>query len=457
MLQSFRTHNVEAEGEAEAAVLAAASAFQDWACMTGHDRANLLTRAANTLRSRQADLCAKAAQELGASPAWITFNVDVACQMLVEAAKLCTHLGNTKATGSEPEIDHILRREPVGVVLGIAPWNAPVTLAVRAVAAPLACGNTVVLKGSELCPETHTIVGEALNAAGLPHGVLTVVTSPPGRTEATVRALIADPAVRRVSFTGSTRVGARVAGIAAEHLKRCLLELSGKAPLIVLDDADLDRAAEAAAFSAFFNQGQICMSTERIIVTDAVADAFVVKLVERTRALSERHDRGESAWLGRLINADAALRLTGLIDDARKWGGKLLIGGQSDGSWMAPAVIDRVSSAMRIYREEVFGPIAAVLRVEDDDEAVDIANDSAFGLSAAVFSNDRRRALAIAERLETGMCHINGPTVYDDPAMPFGGMKASGYGRFGGMAALEEFTELRWISDHSGTALPTPA
>lgn len=435
--------------DAETAIREAASAFEGWATTNADERATLLLRAADSLQDRLPDLRETAERELGASPAWINFNFDIARAMLAEAAKLAPLVGPAASDRDKKGVVQTIRRDPAGVVLGIAPWNAPITLAVRAVAAPLACGNTVVLKGSELCPETHRIVGEALNAAGFPQGVLGVVTTAPEDTEATVRRMISHPAVRRVNFTGSTRVGQLVAGIAAQHLKPCLLELSGNAPLIVLEDADLDRAADAAAFSAFFNQGQICMSTERIIVTETVADAFVVKLVERTRALTERHDRGESAWLGRLINATAAQRLTGLIEDARKWGGRLLIGGQSDGSWMAPAVIDGVSSAMRLYREEIFGPIAAVMRVADEDEAVAVANDSDFGLSASVFSSDRSRAMAVAERIETGMCHINGPTVHDDPRMPFGGLKSSGYGRFGGLSALEEFTELRWIADHT--------
>ena len=453
MAAALARTNMDDAVSAEAAVAACAAAFEGWSQTSPQERAAVLENAALSLDSRRADLRLIAEAELGASASWIDFNVDIACDMLRLACPLAHDVGEIETRRDRKGVEHHVRRDPVGVVLGIAPWNAPVTLAVRAVAAPLACGNTVVLKASELCPQTHALVVEALQDAGLPDGALEAVLTRPEETEAAVRALIADPSVRRISFTGSTRVGRKVAGIAAEHVKPCLLELSGNAPLIVLDDADLDRAADAAAFSAFFNQGQICMSTERIIVTEPVADAFVVKLVERTRSLTERHERGDSAWLGRLINANAALRLTGLIDDARTWGAKLLIGGQSDGTWMAPAVIDRVSSAMRIYHEEIFGPIAAVLRVADEDEAIAIANDSELGLSAAVFSRNGARAARVAQQLETGMCHINGPTVHDDASMPFGGMKASGYGRFGGKAALDEFTELRWIADHSKAEL----
>lgn len=458
ILQSVDLADPEADGHLapEPAVARAASAFPVWAGMAAGARAEVLRAGAESLTAQGPRLKAVAAEELGAAPAWIDFNIDIACGMLREAAKLAPHVGDAASTSSVTAtgVTQTVRRDPVGVVLGIAPWNAPVTLAVRAVAAPLACGNTVVLKASDVCPRTHRLVADALCDAGLPEGALTVVTSPKAEVEATVAALIAQPAVRRVNFTGSTRVGRHVARLAADHLKPCLLELSGNAPMLVLEDADLDRAADAAAFSAFFNQGQICMSAERLIVVDSVADDFVGRLAQRTQRLIARQEAGELDWLGRLIHAEAAKRLSQLIDDARRWGGEVLIGGQTNGSWMAPTVIDRVSSAMRLYREEVFGPIASVMRVRDADDAVAIANDSDFGLSASVFSNDRDRAMSIAAQLETGMCHINGPTVHDDPSMPFGGMKASGYGRFGGMAALNEFTELRWISDQTEAALP---
>lgn len=433
--------------EARDAANAAAAAFADWARRKPCERAAWLERAAALLGERRQALAEAAEAEVGAAPSWMDFNVDVSQAILRQAASLCDALGDERRdTGDALSI---LRRQPAGVVLGIAPWNAPVVLAVRAVAAPLACGNTVVLKGSELCPRTHQLIVETLNEAGLPAGVANFVTNAPDHGEEVVEALIAHPAVRRVNFTGSTRVGERVAALAARHLKKCLLELSGKAPLVVLEDADLDRAADAAVFGAFFNQGQICIATDRVIVLDRVADAFVARLVARAQALGGRAD------LGSMISADAAWRVRGLIDDAVSKGAALLAGGEIAGAAMRPAVVDHVSSAMRLYREETFGPVASVLRVSDVDEAVSVANDCEYGLAGAVFGRDTDAALAVAGRIETGICHVNGPTVHDDPAMPFGGMKASGYGRFGGRAALDEFTELRWISVHRAAPHPT--
>jgi acyl-CoA reductase-like NAD-dependent aldehyde dehydrogenase len=317
-------------------------------------------------------------------------------------------------------------------------------------AMPLACGNTVVLKGSELCPMTvHRLIGDVLREAGFPRGVVNVVAQRAGRRlAAVVKALIAHPAVRRVNFTGSTRVGRLVAEEAArQHLKPCLLELGGKAPLMVLDDADLDEAVKAAAFGAFFNSGQICMSTERIIVDQKVADAFVEKFAAKAASLKAGLPGTEGCALGSMIGAEAATRVKALIDDAVAKGARLATGGKApEGSIMQTAVLDHVTPAMRLYGEESFGPVAAVMRFHDIEEAVSLANDTEYGLAAAVFGRDVVRAMDVARRIESGICHINAPTVHDEGQMPFGGVKASGWGRFGGQAAIAEFTDLRWIT-----------
>lgn len=433
---------------AEQAANRAAQAYWSWTTTAPADRTALLNDMADRLVDARSHLAEIAAIEIGAAPAWIDFNIDVAAQILRSAGQLTELMKDQVVENPDRGTRSILRRQSVGVVLGFAPWNAPITLAVRAVAAPLACGNTVVLKASEHCPETHLATIDVLRSAGLPEGVAAVVKNAPENSADVMDALIRHPAVRRINFTGSTRVGKLVAASAARELKRCLLELSGKSPLIILDDADLDAAADAAALGAFFNQGQICMSTERIIVLDGVADAFVAKLVERTRKLQAADPALRPARLGRLISASAADRVKGLIDNAVSNGARLLIGGEVDGAVMQPAVLDGVSSIMRLYHEESFGPVASVIRVADVEEAVSIANDTEFGLAGAVFGKDEARCMDVATRLETGICQINGPTVYDDASMPFGGMKASGYGRFGGPASIDEFTELRWIAQH---------
>jgi benzaldehyde dehydrogenase (NAD) len=324
----------------------------------------------------------------------------------------------------------------------MAPWNAPVILGVRAIATPLACGNTVVLKASEMCPATHTLIGEVLRDAGIPSGVVNVVTHAAEDAAAVVETLIAEPAVRRVNFTGSTRVGRIIGALAGRYLKPVVLELGGKAPLVVLEDANLDDAVAAAVFGAFMHQGQICMSTERIIVDEKVADEFVARLRERTSALRV----GPEAPIGAVVDLETVHRVRALIDDAVTRGATLVCGGSGEGVYFKPTVVDHVTSAMRLYHEESFGPIVGVTRVAGDEAAVHAANDTEYGLVAAVFGRDLTRALSVAQRIDTGMCHINSATVQDDPQMPFGGTKASGLGRFGGSAGVHEFTELRWLS-----------
>jgi acyl-CoA reductase-like NAD-dependent aldehyde dehydrogenase len=336
-------------------------------------------------------------------------------------------------------------RQPAGVVLGIAPWNAPVILGVRALAAPLACGNTTILRSSEVCPKTHSLIVEIMNEAGFPKGVVNLISNAPEDAPKVVKALIAHPAVKRVNFTGSSRVGKEIAKLCAEHLKPVLLELGGKAPLIVLDDANLDAAVDAAVFGAFANMGQICMSTERLIVDGKVADAFVEKLAKRASALPAGDPRGHVV-LGALVNLAAAERMDALIADAKAKGGAVVAGGTRDGAIVSATIVDRVTTEMRLYKEESFGPVKPVVRVHGDEEAIRVANDTEYGLSSAVFSRDVQRALRVARRIESGICHINGPTVHDEGQMPFGGVKASGYGRFGGKAVIAEFTDLRWIT-----------
>jgi acyl-CoA reductase-like NAD-dependent aldehyde dehydrogenase len=342
-------------------------------------------------------------------------------------------------------------RQPAGVVVGMAPWNAPVILSTRAVASPLALGNTVVLKASEQCPRTHAAVVRAVADAGAPAGVINLITNEPSDAAEVVEALIAHPAVKRVNFTGSTRVGRIVAAKAAEHLTPTLLELGGKAPLVVLADADLDEAAAAASFGAFMNSGQICMSTERVVADRAVADAFAEKLVERARALTVGDPRAETTMIGPLVSEAAATRVAELLEDAAEKGARVLTGGERDGLLITPAVVAGVTPDMRIYGEESFGPVVTLVEVDGPDEAVTVANDTEYGLAAAVFGADVDAARAVAERIESGICHINGSTVHDEPQMPFGGVKASGWGRFGGTAAIEEFTELRWMTVQQGT------
>ena len=436
--------------DAQAAADAAAAAFPAWSKLGPNARRAALLKAADLLEGRAADFVNLMATEIGATAGWAQFNVKLAAGMLREAASLTTQITGEIIPSDKPGCVSMAVRQPAGVVLGIAPWNAPVILGVRAIATPLACGNTVVLKASEICPGTHRLIGAVLREAGLPAGVVNVITNAPEDAGEIIESLIAHPAVRRINFTGSTRVGRIIAETAARFLKPVLLELGGKASLVVLDDADLDAAVAASAFGAFMNQGQICMSTERIVVDNTVADDFVAKLAAKAESLQAGNPRHGNFALGSLVGVEAAERIGGLVNDAVSKGAKLLAGGRVDGTVMSATVLDHVTPAMRLYGEESFGPVVCVIRASGVEEAVRIANDTEYGLSAAVFGRDITRALDVAHRIDSGICHINGATVHDEAQMPFGGVKASGYGRFGGKAGISEFTELRWITIETG-------
>ncbi|MEE5055608.1 aldehyde dehydrogenase [Pseudomonas alliivorans] len=435
--------------DADAAVAAAQAAFPAWSAMAPGERRERLMRAAEQLQARSAEFIAAAA-ETGAMADWYGFNVNLAASMLREAAAMTTQINGEIIPSNVPGSFAMALRQPCGVVLGIAPWNAPVILATRAIAMPLACGNTVVLKASELSPAVHRLIGQVLQEAGLGDGVINVISNAPADAPAIVERLIANPTVRRVNFTGSTHVGRIVGELSARHLKPALLELGGKAPFLVLDDADLDAAVEAAAFGAYFNQGQICMSTERLIVDRKVADAFVSKLVAKIGTLRAGAPDNSTSVLGSLVDAGAGTRIKALIDDAVGQGARMIAGGQLQGSILQPTLLDDVTDSMRLYREESFGPVAVMIRGDGDEELLRLANDSEFGLSAAIFSRNTARALALAQRVESGICHINGPTVHDEAQMPFGGVKSSGYGSFGGKASIEHFTQLRWVTLQDG-------
>ncbi|MFJ4453510.1 aldehyde dehydrogenase [Pseudomonas sp. NPDC089392] len=435
--------------DADAAVAAAKAAFPAWSALPANERRTRLLKAADLMQARSASFIERAG-ETGAMANWYGLNVKLAVNILREAASLTTQITGEVIPSDVPGSFSMALRQPCGVVLGIAPWNAPVILATRAIAMPLACGNTVVLKSSEVSPAVHCLIGQVMQDAGLGEGVVNVISNAPQDAAAVVERLIANPAVRRVNFTGSTHVGRIVGELCARHLKPALLELGGKAPFIVLADADLDAAVDAAAFGAYFNQGQICMSTERLIVDTSVADAFIEKLAAKIATLQAGSPDDERSVLGSLIDVSAGQRIRQLVDDALGKGARLVGGGQLEGSIMQPTLLDNVDDSMRLYREESFGPVAVVIRGSGDEQLLALANDSEFGLAAALFSRDTARALALAQRLESGICHINGPTVHDEAQMPFGGVKASGYGSFGGKTAIDQFTQLRWVTLHHG-------
>ncbi|GLK91263.1 aldehyde dehydrogenase [Pseudomonas turukhanskensis] len=424
-----------------------AQAFRTWSLTGPTERRRILLAAADVLESKMAEFCRVMAEEIGASQLWAQFNVGASAGLLREAAAMTTQIKGETIPTDKPGALSMTLRQPVGTVLSIVPWNGPVILGARAIAYPLACGNTVIFKGSENSPRTHALLAEAFYEAGLPPGVLNFLISAPADAAAVTEALVAHDSVRRVNFTGSTKVGRMIAQTCASHLKRCLLELGGKAPFIVLDDADIDGAVNAAVFGAFLYQGQICMSTERFVVDERVADDFVARFAKRVAALETNlPSESPACVIGPMIAQGSVQRINQLLDDAMGKGAKVVAGGLAESALMKPTLVDGVTRSMAIYDEETFGPVTTIVRVKDAEEALAVANDTAYGLSSSIFSADVTKALQLAARLDAGCVHINGATVQNEPQAPYGGMKKSGYGRFDGSAVIEEFTEVKWVT-----------
>ncbi len=438
--------------DARRAVEAATEAFPAWAETPPAERQRLFLRAADVLESRRDEIVELLARETGSTFGFGMFQMGFTPGLLRQAAGAAYAPIGEIIPSDLPGTFAMGFRQPVGVVGAIAPWNAALILSLRAITAPLACGNTVVLKPSEWSPVAGgLLLGEILAEAGFPAGTLNVVTHAPGEAGPIGDELVESPHVRRINFTGSTSTGRTLAEAAGRHLKRIVLELGGYNPLLVLADADLEYAVDAAGFGAFLHQGQICMSARRIVVERPVADAFVEKLVAKTAGLKVGDPKEPDTIIGPLITGDALATVQGRVRDAVAKGARVLVGGEAEGACFQPTLVADVPEDAALARAETFGPVAAIEIVDDADEAVRSANATGYGLAAGLITGDNEKGLALARRIESGIVHVNDQPVNDEPQMPFGGVKDSGWGRFGTRAAVEEFTELRWITVQSGT------
>ncbi len=433
--------------DATRAVDAAQAAFQEWRNSPPAMRRNLFLKAADIFEKRQDELVRVLSEETGSTIGIAMFQMMFVPGLLREAAAQAYSVTGETIPADYPGAFFMAIRQPAGVVSGFGPFNVPYILCTRAIALPIAYGNTAILKPSEEAPVSGgVLIGEIFEEAGFPPGVLNIVTHSKEDAVEVGDELIVHPSVRRISFTGSTEIGSIVAEKAGKHLKPAVMELGGKDPLLILRDADVDFAADAAAWGSFLHQGQICMSTERIIIERPIAAEFTEKLVQRAQALKIGDPRDPTVAIGPLINQAAVDKVHSHVTSAIDAGAQLITGGTHDGLLYHPTVITDVKNTMKLFTDQTFGPIAPIIVVEDAEEALRVANDSKYGLSSGIITNDFTRALMIARDLETGMVHIGDQTVNDEPQVPFGGVKGSGYGRMGGRAALDEFTELRWIS-----------
>jgi vanillin dehydrogenase len=436
-------------GRADAlrAVEAAYRARESWGRLIVSERAAILLRAADVLASKVDEIREVLIEESGSTFGKSMFEVFYCIDLLRSAAGDARHIfGETLPHSASGQIGMTVR-QPLGVIAGIAPFNAPFLLAMKKVVLALAAGNCFVLKPSEETPVTGLKIAEVFHEAKLPPGVLNVV---PGPAKDVGDVLLTDPRVRMITFTGSTKVGKLIAVEAAKNLKKFTLEMGGKNPLIVLKDADVDYAVRAGCFGIYFHQGQVCMANSRIIVEAPVFDEFCEKFAARAKTYKVGDPHDPQTVIGPLIRRTQCAFIDEHVADAAAKGAKVLTGGTHQDNFYQPTVIAGVTHEMRIYSEESFGPITSIIKVDSSEEALRVANDTSYGLSAGVITNDLQKAMDLALRLEAGMVHINDTTVSDEPHIPFGGIKNSGFGREGGNYSMEEMTELKWITIQLG-------
>ncbi|KAF8217926.1 salicylaldehyde dehydrogenase [Mycena galopus ATCC 62051] len=438
--------------DADAAVAAASAAFPAWSKTKPVERRKILLKAADLLEQQAEEYKLHMQQETGSHEGFGDFNIMTAAEHIRDTAGLISSIAGSIPVCKDEGTSALVLKEPYGVVLAIAPWNAPYILGIRAVLFPLATGNTCVLKGSELSPRCFYNIGRIFTEAGLPPGALNIVYSTRADSPAITTQLINAPAIKKINFTGSSAIGALIAAAAGRALKPCLMELGGKAAAIVLDDADLEHAAMQCTIGAFVHAGQVCMSTERILVHAAVIDQFRPALQRAVAGFAPANGPAPV-----LVQGAAVARNRALVEDALGKGATLLHGdhtadeahpetGAPSATRLRPIVVEGVTREMAIYRDESFGPSVSLIAVKDEDEAIAISNESDYGLNSAIFTRDLARGLRVAKRLECGNIHINAMSVHDEASLPHGGVKSSGWGRFNGAWGLEEFVRIKTVT-----------
>ncbi|KAF4971803.1 hypothetical protein FSARC_1496 [Fusarium sarcochroum] len=439
-----RYHSADVK-DANAAVDAAAEAFKTWRKTRPSERRDLFLKAAEIMERRRDELRKYSMAETGSDSAWADFDITTGISHIKEVAGRISTLEGAIPTVSDPNTTALVLREPFGVVVAIAPWNAPYILGTRSVVFPLAAGNTVVFKASEAAPRTLWAIADIFREAGVPDGVLNVIFHERANAASVTTALIEHPQVKKINFTGSTPVGRVIGKIAGENLKPVVLELGGKAPAIVWEDADLDLAALQCTLGAFMYSGQVCMSTERILVHKNIKDEFEKKLSATIEKIFS--SKGDAPIL---IASAPVEKNKALIKDAISKGASLVHGNpdleEATKTRLRPIVIKDVTSEMDIYQTESFGPTVSLITIETEEEAIKIANDTDYGLTSSVFTSDLQRGLRIAREIETGAVHINNMSIHDESGLPHGGAKASGYGRFNASAGLDEWTRTKNIT-----------
>jgi vanillin dehydrogenase len=435
------------EEHMRAAINAADAAKATWAATVPAEREKILFRAADELEKATDELVELLISEGGSTFGKAHFEVPFAANMVRSIAGEARRIPGHVFASDVPGLMSMAIRRPLGVVAGISPFNFPIVLSLKKVAFALAAGNAFVLKPSEETSLVGLKLAEVFERAGTPAGVFNVV---PGDGPRMAQVLYDDSRVKLITFTGSTKVGRAIATECAKRGKKVVLEMGGKSPLIVLKDADIDYAVDTACFGLFIHQGQICMAGSRIIVEAPIYEEFLKRFAAKAQTLQVGDPRDPHTVIGPLIRSSQCPMIDKKVKDAIAAGARLLCGGKYEGNFYKPTVVADVKPEMAAFRDELFGPVAAVSKANDADHALTLANSSSYGLSSAVLTNNMQLAMRFALELEAGMVHLNGPTVHDEATVPFGGVKDSGMGREGGRWSIEEMTELKWITIQLG-------
>ncbi|HDS0918420.1 TPA: aldehyde dehydrogenase family protein [Pseudomonas putida] len=427
----------------DSAIAAAYEAQKSWGKTLAKEREAVLCRAADIIERRRGDIAKILIEEGGNVFGKAMFECDYMVSTFRIAAGQARDVRGETMPADGPGRISMSFRQPLGVIAGVGPFNAPLLLNGKKLAPALAAGNAFLLKPAPQTPLIGLLFAEILEEAGLPPGVFNVL---PTTNEALGDTFFSDKRVKMVTFTGSAKVGQYLSELAGKFQKRIVLELGGKSPIVILQDADLDYAVRAAAFGIFFNQGQVCMANSRIIVEAPIYDTFCRAFAEKVRSIRSGDPADPSTIIGPLINARQCEFIKGQIDDAVSKGATLLAGGEYRGNLFQPSVLTDVGPSMAVYNEETFGPLVSIYKARDYEHAVELANDTSYGLSSGIVTNDLQKAFDFAMRVEAGSVHINDNSFDDDPNAPFGGFKDSGHGKENGRYSVQDMTELKWVT-----------
>jgi aldehyde dehydrogenase (NAD+) len=432
------------EKEVNDAFEAAKKSSEKWANMSPGDKREILDKAMHLLDTRREEIINWLIIESGSTKLKANLELDMARTTLAESASIPGRLTGYIPPSDKPGRESFVYRIPLGVVTVISPWNYPFHLSLRSVAPALATGNAVILKPATETPITGgTLIAKIFEEAGLPAGVLNIVV---GKSRDVGDIVVKHPISKFVSFTGSIGVGRHVASLAGEGLKKVGLELGGNGAMVVFQDADLDMAVNAATFGKYLHQGQECIAINRILVHNVIYDRFAQAFLETSRQLKVGDPSDPKVTIGPIINQKQLDRMLKLLEDTEKAGGKVLLRGEVNGLLLGPTVLTEVTNDMPLAQEEIFGPIAVLIRFNTEEEALKIVNGVPQGLSSSVYTRDTAKGIEFAKRVDHGMIHVNDQPINDEPYAAFGGLKQSGVGRFGTQSIVEELTTSKWIT-----------